>query len=233
MRIVQDAGRASATREASGLRVDLANGESLWPEKAIFATGRVGYTEGLGLDEVGVATDERGRILVDERYQTSVEGIYAAGDVIGPPALASVSMEQARIAARCAFDLPLQRSLDALPPFGVYSVPEAAMVGMTEEAAVAAGRDHAAGRARFSGNTRAAISGATDGMLKLVFERGSLELLGVHVLGESATELVHIGQTVLQLGGTIEHFVQATYNVPTLSEAYKYAAYDGLSAVGR
>lgn len=233
MRIVQNGGRATAARTASGLRVDLAGGEALAPEKVIFATGRVGNTEGLGLEAAGVATDDRGRVLVDDEYRTTADGIYAAGDVIGPPALASVSMEQARIAACCAFDLPLKRTSDLLPPYGVYSVPEVAMVGLTEEAAAAQGIDYAAGRARFAANTRAAISGAIDGMVKLVFERDTLRLLGVHVLGEAATELVHLGQAVLHFGGTIEYFIHSTFNVPTMSEAYKYAAYDGLGQVGR
>jgi NAD(P) transhydrogenase len=233
MRIVQNAGRATATRTPSGLQVALGAGELLAPEKVIFATGRVGNTEDLGLEAAGVATDERGRIVVDEHYRTTADGIYAAGDVIGPPALASVSMEQARIAACWAFDLPLKRAADSLPPFGVYSVPEAAMVGLTEEAAVAQEVDYGVGRARFDMNTRAAISGATDGMVKLVFERDSLRLLGVHVLGEAATELVHLGQAVVSFGGTIEYFIHSVFNVPTMHEAYKYAAYDGLAQVGR
>jgi NAD(P) transhydrogenase len=233
MRVVQGAGRASARRGADGLEVELANGEMLRPEKVIFAAGRVGNTDGLGLDAAGVATDERGRILVDEHYRTTAEGIYAAGDVIGPPALGSVSMEQARVAACWAFDISLKRAVDSLPPFGVYSVPEVAMVGLTEEAAAAEGIGCAGGRARFEANTRAGISGATDGMLKLVFAREDLGLLGVHVLGETATELVHLGQSVIHFGGTIEYFIHTTFNVPTMSEAYKYAAYDGLREVGR
>ena len=170
---------------------------------------------------------------MDEQYRTTAEGIYAAGDVIGPPALASVSMEQGRIAACWAFDLPLKRAADSLPPFGVYSVPEAAMVGLTEEAATAQGIECAAGKAPFATNTRAAISGATDGMVKLVFERETLRLLGVHVLGDAATEHVHLGQAVIHFGGTIDYFISSTFNVPTMHEAYKYAAYDGLSQVGR
>ena len=232
MRVVQNAGRAAATRTSSGLQVQLASGEALTPEKVIFATGRVGNTEALGLEAAGIETDERGRIIVDEHYRTTADGIYAAGDVIGPPALASVSMEQARIAACWAFDLPLKRTADLLPPYGVYSVPEVAMVGLTEEAANAAQIDYAVGRARFAGNTRAAISGAVEGMVKLVFERATLRVLGVHVLGDAATELVHQGQTVIHFGGTIEYFINSTFNVPTMSEAYKYAAYDGLSQVG-
>lgn len=233
MRIIKEAGRASAARTDQGLEITLGNGEVLTPQKAIFATGRVGNIEELGLADAGVATDDRGRILVDDQYRTNVEGIYAAGDVIGPPALASVSMEQARIAACAAFDLPLARLVDSLPPFGVYSVPEVAMVGLSEEAAAAEGLDCAVGRFRFADMARAAISGATEGMIKLVFERDTLKLRGVHVLGESATELVHLGQCVIHFGGTIEHFIHTTFNVPTLHDIYKYAAYDGLSAVGR
>lgn len=233
VRIIDNAGHVTATRTSAGLRVELATGESVIAEKAIFATGRVGNTEGLGLDAAGVKVDERGRVIVDDRYQTTVDGIYAVGDVIGPPALASVSMEQARIAVTGALDLPLKRSADLWPPFGVYSVPEAAMVGITEAAAAERGIDYAVGRARFAGNARAAISGATEGLLKLVFEAQSLQLLGVHILGESATELIHLGQSVMHFNGTIEYFVHSTFNVPTTSEAYKYAAYDGLAAVGK
>lgn len=233
MRVVQGAGRATATRTAAGLQVEFANGETIKPQKVIFAAGRVGNTDGLALDVAGVATDERDRIIVDEQYRTTAEGIYAAGDVIGPPALASVSMEQARVAACWAFDIPLKRSVDSLPPFGVYSVPEVAMVGLTEEAAAAQGINYATGRARFEANTRAAISGATEGMVKLVFARDDLTVLGVHILGDAATELVHQGQAVIHFGGTIEYFIHSTFNVPTMSEAYKYAAYDGLRQVGR
>jgi NAD(P) transhydrogenase len=233
MRVVQGAGRASASRTAAGLQVELADGETLHPEKVIFAAGRAGNTGGLGLEAAGVATDERGRIIVDEQYRTTAEGVYAAGDVIGPPALASVSMEQARVAVCWAFGIPLKRAVDSLPPFGVYSVPEVAMVGLTEQAAAEQGIAAATGRARFDANTRAAISGATDGMVKLVFARDDLTVLGVHVLGESATELVHLGQAVIHFGGTVEYFIHTTFNVPTMSEAFKYAAYDALRAVGR
>jgi len=233
MRVVQGAGRARASRAAAGLQVELATGETLHPEKVIFAAGRAGNTEGLELEAAAVATDERGRIVVDEHFRTTAEGIYAAGDVIGPPALGSVSMEQARVAACWAFDIPLKRAVDSLPPFGVYSVPEVAMVGLTEEAAAAQGIAHAAGRARFNANTRASISGATEGMVKLVFARDDATVLGVHVLGEGATELVHLGQALIHFGGTIDYFIDTTFNVPTMSEAFKYAAYDGLRQIGR
>ena len=163
MRVVQGAGRATAARTGAGIQVELSTGEVLGAEKVIFATGRVGNTDGLGLEEAGVATGDRGQILVDEHYRTTAEGIYAAGDVIGSPALASVSMEQARVAACWAFDIPFKRTVDPLPPFGVYSIPEVAMVGLTEEQAQSQGIAHAVGRARFDKNTRAAIAGRDRG----------------------------------------------------------------------
>ena len=233
IRVIHRAGRAGASRKDGHLRVELASGEVLEPEKVIFAAGRVGNTEELGLEDVGVATDERGRIVVDDRFRTTAEGIYAAGDVIGPPALASVSMEQARVAVCWAFDIPFKRTVDPLAPFGVYSIPEAAMVGLTEEAAQAANVDYAVGRASFDHNARATIAGATEGMVKLVFRRDDLKLLGVHIVGEAATELIHQGQIVVHFGGTIDHFIHSTFNVPTVSEAYKYAAYDGLRQAGK
>jgi NAD(P) transhydrogenase len=153
--------------------------------------------------------------------------------VIGPPALASVSMEQGRVAACHAFGIPLKQTVDPLAPFGVYSIPEVAMAGLTEEAAVAAGISYAVGRAWFEANTRAAISGSTDGLVKLVFARDDRRLLGVHVVGEAASELVHLGQAVINFKGPIDYFIHSTFNVPTASEAYKYAAYDGLRNVGR
>lgn len=233
MRVVQGAGRARAARTPVGIEIALESGEVLQPEKVIFAAGRVGNTEDLGLEDAGVAMDDRGRVVVDERFRTTAEGIYAAGDVIGPPALASVSMEQARVAACWAFGITLKRAVDTLPPFGVYSIPEVAMVGLTEEEAEASGIPHAVGRAWFEQNTRAAIAGSTGGLVKLVFRRDDMRLLGVHVLGEGATELIHLGQAVIHFGGTIDHFIDTTFNVPTMSEAYKYAAYDGLGKVGR
>jgi NAD(P) transhydrogenase len=148
--------------------------------------------------------------------------------VIGPPALASVSMEQARVAACSAFGIPFKETLDPLPPFGVYSIPEIAMVGLTEEQADARNIDYEVGRGWFERNTRATIAGSPEGMVKLVFRRGTRELLGVHILGDMAAELIHQGQSALHSGATIDHFIHLTYNVPTESEAYKYAAYDGL-----
>ena len=233
MTVVQDAGHPKVARVDGVLQVELATGETLHPEKVVFAAGRAGNTQGLGLADAGVDTDERGRIVVDDQFRTSAPGIYAAGDVIGPPALASVSMEQARVAVCRAFDIPLKRTVDALAPFGVYSIPEAAMVGTTEEAAIAEGIPYGVGRARFDTNTRATIAGTVEGMIKLVFHRADVRILGVHILGDAATELIHQGQTAMHFDATLDYFIQATFNVPSLSESYKYAAYDGLRAVGR
>jgi NAD(P) transhydrogenase len=233
MRVVLGAGRAAVARDDGGVRVELANGDVLQPEKVVFAAGRIGNTEELGLAEAGVATDERGRIVVDDHYRTTADRIYAAGDVIGPPALASVSMEQGRVAACHAFGIALKQSVDSLAPFGVYSIPEVAMAGLTEEAAQAAGIPYAVGRAWFEANTRAAISGSTDGLVKLVFDPEDRRLLGVHVLGESASELVHLGQAVISFRGPIDWFIHSTFNVPTATEAYKYAAYNGLANIGK
>jgi NAD(P) transhydrogenase len=233
VRVIVEAGRASVARDREGLAVEVADGTVLRPDKVLFAAGRAGNTEGLGLDEVGVESDAYGRIKVDDCYRTSAGGIYAAGDVIGPPALASVSMEQARVAACHAFDIPFKQMVDPITPMGVYSIPEAASVGLTEAAAIATGIDYEIGVAPFARNSRSMVSGSTDGFVKLVFRRDDRRLLGVHVLGDSATELVHHGHTVLHFEGTIDYFIRAVYNVPTLIEAYKYAAYDGLQRLAR
>jgi NAD(P) transhydrogenase len=231
MRVALGAGTVEVERVGGRLEVRLGAGERFHPDTVVFAAGRAGNTEGLGLSEAGVDTDDRGRVIVDEQFRTTAPGIYAAGDVLGPPALASVSMEQARVAVCWAFDIPFKRTVDPLPPFGVYSIPEAAMVGMTEDAAAAEGLPYAVGRARFAANARATIAGIGDGMLKLVFAREDRRLLGVHIVGDAATELIHQGQTVIHFKGTIDHFIHSAFNVPTLSEAYKYAAYDGLGAL--
>jgi NAD(P) transhydrogenase len=228
MRLVLGAGRAAVGRDDTGLNCILASGEQIRSDKVLFASGRVGNVEGLGLEEAGVQVDDRNRIVVDEMFRTTAESIYAAGDIIGPPALASVSMEQGRVAACYALGIPFKETVDPMPPFGVYSVPEAAMAGLTEEGAAAQGIEYEVGRGWFTGNTRATIAGATDGLVKLVFERESRKLLGVHVLGDHAAELVHLGQAVLHHGGSIDYFIHSTFNAPTVSEAYKYAAYDGL-----
>lgn len=210
------------------LEVRLSNGETLQPDVVLFAAGRVGNTEELGLAGAGVECDERGRIIVDDEYQTSVGGIYAAGDVIGPPALASVSTEQGRVAICHAFGIPFKETVDPLPPYGVYSIPEVGMVGLTEESARESGVDYEVGRSWFTDNPRSAIAGTQQGFIKLVLDRGDRRLLGAHIVGEDATELIHQPQSVIHNGGTIDYFIDSTFNVPTRSEAFKYAAYDAL-----
>jgi NAD(P) transhydrogenase len=160
-------------------------------------------------------------------------GIYAAGDVIGAPRLASVSMEQARVAVSHAFDFTFKDMIDGLAPHCVYSIPEVAMVGMTEAQASAAGVEYATGRGLFSANAKAKISGFDEGLIKLVFRRDDRVLLGVHILGEMASELIHLGQLVLHERGPIDRFIDATFAVPTRTDAYKYAAYDGLMRLDR
>lgn len=227
MDVLLQAGRASVDRDAEGLRVKLP-AITLRPQKILFAAGRAGNTVDLGLEDAGVETDARGYITVDAQYQTTAPGIYAAGDVVGPPGLASVSMEQGRVAVCHALGIPFKDTVDPLAPFGVYSIPEVAMVGLTEQAASDAGIDYEVGRGWFRTNTRATISGATDGFVKLVFRRDDRHLLGVHILGASAAELIHLAQAVLHFNGTIDYFIHTTFAVPTESEAFKYAAYDGL-----
>jgi NAD(P) transhydrogenase len=228
MRMLPETTVTRVDREADGLLVETSAGAVIRPEKVIFAAGRTGDTDGLGLLEAGVALDGRGRILVDDHYETSVPGIFAAGDVIGPPALASVSMEQGRVAACYAMGIPFKQTVDPLTPFGVYTIPECAMVGLTEEAAIERGIDYAVGVAWFKDNSRAAIAGSTEGALKLVVDRHDRSLLGVHMIGEGATELIHHGQAVIHFGGTIDYFIHSTFDVPTVSDLYKYAAYDCL-----
>jgi NAD(P) transhydrogenase len=232
MRVVLGSGMAVVERSGGTLRVRLAGGEVLAPDKVLFAAGRAGNTEGLGLAAAGVRVDPRGRIVVDERYRTSVEWLYAAGDVIGPPALASVAAEQGRVAACHAFGIPFKQTVDPLPPYGVYSIPEVAMVGVTEQQAAEQGLDYEVGRAWLADNARSRIAG-TAGLVKLVFDRRDRRLLGVHILSEEAGELVHLGQAVMHAGGTIDQFIHTTFNVPTRTEAYKYAAYDGLQRLAR
>ncbi len=228
MRVLSETSVDSVTRDAEGLCVKISDGKTIRPEKIVFAAGRIGNTEALGLAEGGVEVDDRGRIIVDDRYQTTAPGIIAAGDVIGPPALASVGMEQGRVAACYAMDIPFKQTVDPVTPFGVYSIPECAMVGETEEQARERGLDYEIGIAWFKDNSRAAIAGAVEGMVKLLARRDDRRLLGVHIVGEGATELIHLGQAVLHFGGTIDHFIHSTFDVPTVSDSYKYAAYDFL-----
>ena len=204
-------------------------GRRIASDRLLYTAGRCGNTENLGLEAVGIEVDERGLIKVDEKYRTSVPNIYAVGDVIGFPSLASVSMDQGRLAAIHAFKKDNISCLNNLLPFGIYTIPEVSLVGETEESLVAAGQAFERGVARYFELARGQIINDHDGMLKLLFDRDSKRILGVHIIGDRATELIHIGQAVMTHGGTLDYFVDTVFNYPTLSEAYKVAALDGFA----
>ncbi|MBI1847754.1 MAG: Si-specific NAD(P)(+) transhydrogenase [Candidatus Rokubacteria bacterium] len=195
------------------------------------AAGRVGNTACLNLPAAGLSADERGRLGVDDNFCTPVPHIYAAGDVVGFPSLASTSMEQGRVASAHAFGVPAV-SVPSLFPYGIYTIPEISFVGRTEEQLTAAGVPYEVGLAHYREIARGGIIGDTTGRLKLIFHRESGALLGVHIIGEGATELVHIGQAVIALGGTLRYFVDHVFNYPTLAECYKVAALAGLNKLG-
>lgn len=213
--------------------VTLKDRSSFVVDTVLYAAGRSSNTADLNLAAAAVKTGNRGVIIVNDRYQTSTENIYAAGDVIGFPALASTSMEQARVAMVHAFDLKYKTQVATNLPYGIYTIPELSTIGLTEEQCREKGVDFEAGRAFYRSNARGQIIGDTKGLVKLVFDAGDLKLLGVHIVGENASELLHIGMMVMQFGGTINAFIEGVFNFPTLSEAYKYAAYDGLGNVAR
>jgi NAD(P) transhydrogenase len=206
--------------------ITLEDGRDVRADMALFAAGRQGATDGLNLAACGLVCDERGRIHVDPAtFQTAVSHIYAAGDVIGFPSLASTSMEQGRIAACHAFGEPAPPP-PAFFPYGIYSVPEISTVGMTEEQVRERGISYECGVARFRETSRGHIMGLNSGFMKMIFALETRRLLGVHIVGEGATELIHIGQAVLNLEGGLDYFVENTFNYPTLAEAYKIAALD-------
>jgi len=225
--------RADAVARRDGALVStLPSGGEIRTEKVLVTAGRTGNTAELGLDAIGVETDDRGRILVDEAFRTSVPSVFAAGDVTGAPALAASSMEQARVAVSRAFGFGHDRYEAGMLPYGVYTIPEVSSVGLTEQDAGARGIDAVVGRALFRDNARGAIIGDRDGMTKLVFDRATRRLIGCHCVGERACELVHVGQAVMHLDGTVETLIDMVFNYPSLSETYKYAAYDALAHLG-
>jgi NAD(P) transhydrogenase len=225
---------ARYTPQADGVRLELKSGGHLVVDQVLVAAGRVAKVQSLAIDRAGLAVNQRGLLTVNERYQTSVPHIYAAGDVVGFPALASTSMEQARVAMVQAFDLPKYKTRVApVFPLAVYTIPEVAMAGETEETCKQNNIDYCVGRAYYRTNARGQISGDLNGLVKLVFRYPDKLLLGVHIIGENAAELVHIGLMALQTEITIDMFVNTVFNYPSLGDAYKYAAYDGLGAVQR
>ena len=210
----------------------LSDGRRVRTEMLLYAAGRVGATKELGLEACGIEVDSRGRLNVDRTtFQTTVPHIYAAGDVIGFPSLASTSMEQGRIAACHAFGAPIPPAPEYFP-YGIYAVPEISTIGLTEMQARDSGIGYEVGVARFREISRGHIMGLESGMMKLLFSLADRKLLGAHIVGEGATELIHIGQAVLNLGGTIDYFVESTFNYPTLAEGYKVAALDAYNRMG-
>jgi NAD(P) transhydrogenase len=197
-------------------------------EALLYAVGRQGDVAELNLAAAGLEADARGRIPVDEEYRTKQPHIFAVGDVIGFPSLGSVSMEQGRIAAANAFGMPIH-SNRANYPYGIYTIPEISFIGKTEEQLTEEGVPYEVGMAFFREIARGQIRGDTTGRLKLLFDPKSLQLLGVHIIGEGAAELLHIGQAVFTLKGTVEYFVDTVFNYPTLAECYKAAAFNGLN----
>jgi NAD(P) transhydrogenase len=198
----------------------------------LYAVGRQGNIDELDLDKAGIEADSRGRIPVDAEYRTKQRHIFAVGDVIGFPSLASVSMEQGRMAAAIAFDRPAQTN-PAAYPYGIYTIPEISFIGKTEEQLTDEDAPYEVGVAYYREIARGQIRGDTTGRLKIIFHRETREILGVHIIGEGASELLHIGQAVMVLKGTIDYFVDNVFNYPTLAECYKAAAFNGLNKLSR
>lgn len=229
MRLNQEYEDIAPTPEGQAI-VRLRNGETVIADMVLYAMGRLGNTAPLQLERIGLRTDKQGQLQVNAHYQTALPHVYAVGDVIGFPALAATAMEQGRLAACHAFQVP-QPPEPKLIPSGIYSIPEVSMVGKTEEELTAAGIPYEVGRAFYREVARGHISGDLQGFLKLVFHRKTRTLLGVHILGPGATELIHIGQSVLTYGGSVEYFVHNVFNYPTMAECYRIAALDGLNGL--
>ena len=219
------------TESGDRVRLHLDSGKTILTDKALYSIGRTGATSKLNLKAAGLEPDARGRLKVDANFRTEIPHIYAAGDVIGFPALASTSMEQGRLAVCHAFGVRA-KSVPELFPYGIYSVPEISMVGKTEEELTEAGVAYEVGKARYKEIARGQIVGDVTGLLKLIFHSETHKLLGVHIIGEGASELIHIGQAVLSFGGTVDYFVNTVFNYPTLAECYKVAAFDGINRLG-
>ncbi len=214
-----------------GVVTTLASGDRVVTQHLLYAAGRVGRTSDLGLERIGLVPTGRGHLEVDEAFRTKVPHVLAAGDVVGFPALASTSMEQGRVAVCRAFGFDYKQGLSPLLPYGIYTIPEVSGVGETEHTATEKGLDFAVGRALYRHNARGLIAGDLEGVTKLLADRKTRRILGVHVIGERATELVHIGQTAMAMGAPVDVFIEMVFNYPTLAESYKYAAYDVLAGL--
>ncbi|GAB4579230.1 MAG: Si-specific NAD(P)(+) transhydrogenase [Anaerolineales bacterium] len=210
------------------VKISLESGKQIVTEKALYSIGRTGATNLLNLEAVGLKPDSRGRLAVNSQYQTPVPNIYAVGDVIGFPSLASTSMEQGRVAACHAFGVDT-KSFTELFPYGIYTIPEISTCGPNEEELTAQGIPYEIGKAQYKEIARGQIIGDQTGLLKLIFHLETRQLLSVHIIGEGASELIHIGQTVMAFGGKIDYFINTVFNYPTLAECYKTAAFDGIN----
>ena len=208
----------------------LKSGKVVTGEAVLFSAGRISATSNLGLENISLKTDDRGRIQVNDNFQTDIPHIYAAGDVIGFPALASTSGQQGRTVSCHAFEVK-DRRLDCAFPYGIYSIPEIAYIGKNEEELTSDGIPYETGIARYKEIARGAIMGDENGMLKLLIHRETMKILGVHIIGEHAAELIHIGQAVMALDGDLRYFRDTVFNYPTLAECYKVAAYDGYNKI--
>jgi NAD(P) transhydrogenase len=233
MRLGEEVDRIEPVNDGQGERVKihLVSGKQIVTEMALYSIGRTGATHSLNIEAVGLQTDERGLLKVNGNYQTNVPNVYAVGDVIGFPSLASTSMEQGRLATCHAFGIPTQ-SAPELFPYGIYTIPEISTVGRNEEELTEQGIPYEVGKAQYREIARGQIIGDQTGLLKLIFHLDTHELLGVHIVGEGASELVHIGQAVMAFKGKVEFFINNVFNYPTLAECYKTAAFDGINRLG-
>jgi len=221
----------TVTADDTAVSIELESGKRICADMLLFCNGRSGNTKNLGLENVGIETNSRGQLEIDQRYQTSVEGIYAAGDVVGWPSLASAAYDQGRSAATDLLGLPGVRFVDDVPT-GIYTIPEISSLGKTEEQLTAEKVPYEVGQAFFKDLARAQISGEVVGILKILFNRETYEILGIHCFGDQASEIIHIGQAIMNQKGdanTIEYFVNNTFNFPTMAEAYRVAAQLGLN----
>jgi len=214
----------------ANVRATLASTKTISADSLMYCIGRQGATEALNLPAAGLTADNRGRLKVNETFQTAVPHIYAAGDVIGFPALASTSMEQGRLAS-CHMFHQFANSCSSPSPYGIYTIPEISMVGQSEQQLTQQNVPYEVGLARYREIARGQLIADPNGLLKLLFHAESHRLLGVHAIGTGATELIHVGQTVMAAGMSIEYFVDTVFNYPTLAECYKVAALDGLNRV--
>jgi len=231
MRLNEEVGSVEES-PAGGVIANLKSNKRISGDALLYAVGRQGNVDELNLAAAGLEADNRGRITVDSDYRTAIPNIYAAGDIIGFPSLASVSMEQGRIAAARAFGVSIQ-SNPATYPYGIYTIPEISFTGKTEEQLTEEDVPYEVGLAYYRETARGQIRGDTTGRLKLIFHRETREILGVHIIGEGASELLHIGQAVMTLKGTVNYFVETVFNYPTLAECYKQAAFNGVNKLAR